>query len=442
MPGWNSSLLSSLRLRGALGKSGLQPGAFDQFQTFGSGTTNLGAGLIPDNLGNEDLEPERSTEIEVGAEIGFFNNIMGIEATYWDRTTTDALVQQQFPLSGGFRSLQLVNIGELRGQGLEVKFDWLTLDRHNMSVTMFAAGSYIKEKIISMGTAPPIKVGGSYVRYRNFLMPPWDTNGDGEPDRFFSPGAYFGAALVDYTPGQTVPFDTDGDGQPDSEATFRAYLDANSSVDPGSAALSPLLRDDDGDGDFLDHYLGKPSPDWTGSFGTTITLWNNFDVNTLFEFKTGNFYITNLTDAFRKSNSLIGRNTPEAARVESALMDPSRSVDDKFDAAMEWATELKGLSPHAGLNTIYNGKFLALREVGLTWRAPRDMAGKLGLSNLAFNTSARNLLKFTPYTGIDPESNMSARTVGSGVDNNFNDSIDAFGTPLPRRITLSVQFGF
>ena len=446
MPMWSSSLISTLRVRGALGRSGLQPGAFDKFQTFQSGTTTLGAGLIPANLGNEDLAPEKSTEIEVGAEVGLFDNILGLEATYWDRTTTDALVQQQFPVSGGFTALQLVNIGELAGKGLELKFDWLTLDRENLSITTFATASWIDEKIISMGTAPPIKVGGSYPRYRNFLMPPFDEDGDGELD-YFTPGSYFGGALVDYDVNSTVPFDTDGDGDPDSVNDFRNWLASDAGDGAGvhylsDSELSPLLRDDDGDGDLLDTYLGKPSPDWSGSFGATITFMNNLDLNTLFEYKTGEFFITNLTDAFRKSNSLIGRNTPEAAAAEAAMENPNATVDEKFDAAMEWAEELKGLSPHSGLNTIYDGKFLAMREIGLTWRAPSSFAGQLGLSNLAFNLTGRNLLKFTPYNGIDPESNYQATTTGGGVGNNFGDSIDAFGTPLPRRFTVSVQFGF
>ena len=171
-------------------------------------------------------------------------------------------------------------------------------------------------------------------------------------------------------------------------------------------------------------------------------MFNNVDLNTLFEYKTGNFFVTNLTDAFRKSNSLIGRNTPGAAAAESAIENPNASIDEKFDAAMEWATWLKGLSPHSGLNTMENAKYLALREISLTWRAPNSIAGSLGLSNMAFTLSGRNLMKFTGYTGIDPESNMSARTVGGGVGNNFNDSVDAFGTPLARRFNIAVQFGF
>jgi hypothetical protein len=309
-----------------------------------------------------------------------------------------------------------------------------------VSISLFANASWIKERILSMGTAPPIKVGGSYPRYRNYLRGPEDWDNDGTIE-YFAPGAYFGAALVDYTPGSTVPFDSDGDGQPDSEAAYRAWLTSGDRTFD-DAGLQPLLRDDDGDGDLLDSYLGKPTPDWSGAFGTNITLFQNLDVNTLFEFKTGNYGITNLTDAFRKSNALIGRNTLEAAQAESAIENPNASEQEKFDAAMLWATELKGLNPHAGLNTIEDGKFLVLRELSLTWRVPMDVASKLGMSNLSLSLAGRNLHKWTPYTGIDQESNYQARNNGTGVDANFGDSVDAWGLPLPRRYSISVQFGF
>jgi hypothetical protein len=206
--------------------------------------------------------------------------------------------------------------------------------------------------------------------------------------------------------------------------------------------MQPVLRDDDGDGDDLDTYLGKPDPDWSGSFGMSFTFANNLDLNTLFEFRTGNYYVLNLTDAFRKANSVIGLNTPAAAAVEASLRNPAASVDEKFDAAMEWATELAALSPRSGLNSIYNAQFIRMREISLAYRVPRDFAGKLGLSNLTVSIAGRNLFKIDGYDGIDQESNMEARSVGSGVGNNFNYGVDAFGTPIPRRFTMAVQFGF
>jgi TonB-linked SusC/RagA family outer membrane protein len=452
MPGWTSTTLSTFRVRGALGRSGLQPGAFSKLTTYGAGSTTEGAGLIPENLGNEDLAPERSQEWEVGAELGLFNNTVGLEATYWNRKTSDALVARQFPLAGGFAAFQLDNIGELQGQGLELKFDWLALDRENLSVTVFATGSYLKERILSMGTAPPIKIGGSYSRPRHFLKGPEDWDADGDLD-YFAPGAFFGAALPDYTwtPGSTsgtVPFDTDGDGDMDDYSELVAYLTGNASVDLSSSAMSPLMRDDDGDGDFWDTYLGKPVPDWAGAFGGTLTLWQNLDITPMFEFKTGNFTVQNLTDGFRKSNNTIGRNTPQAAQVEATLADPDtqNDVDARVDAAMTWATWLKGLSPHAGMNMMENARFLRWRELSVTYRAPAAFAERLGLNNLVFAFSGRNLYKWDSYTGIDQEMNDISRCTSSdtqtNTDCNFSQSMDAFGLPLPRRYTVSVQFGF
>jgi TonB-linked SusC/RagA family outer membrane protein len=431
---WDSRLLSTFRIRAAWGRSGLQPGAFDKFTTFIPGPTSVGAGLQPGNLGNEDLAPEKSTEIEMGAEFGLIDNRIALELTYWDRRTADALINRQFPVSGGFTQQQLDNIGQLDAHGLEIKGDWLALDRENLSLSLFANASYLSEVITDMGPAPPLKVGGSYPRYRNSLV------------EGYAPGAYFGPKLVSFTPGSTVPYDTNGDDQPDSEAEFRSWLSGQTdgiSLDD----LNPMLADEDGDGDLLDHYDGKPTPDWQGAFGANITLWQNVQVNTLFEYKTGNFTISNLTDAFRQANASIGRNFREAAEVESALLNPNSDEQQRFDAAMAWATELRALTPYDGLNQQEDGKFLRWRELGVTYSAPSSFASRLGLSNMAFSVAARNLHIWTPYSGIDPEQNGIGRCGNGGgtavtTDCNFLDGIDAFGFPLPRRYTFSVRFGF
>jgi hypothetical protein len=263
----------------------------------------------------------------------------------------------------------------------------------------------------------------------------------------FAPGTYFGARLIDFTPGVNVPYDTNGDGQPDTEAEFRAFLGGNASIGLSDAEMSPLIRDDDGDGDLLDHFLGKPTPDWQGSWGANVTLWRNFQINTVFEFKTGNYSVTNLTDAFRQSNPSIGRNFKQAAEVEATLLNPATQgdVDARFDAAMQWALELKALAPLSGLNTIENARFVRWRELSLAYRVPSSFLSRFGLDDLTISLSGRNLFKWDGYTGIDQEMNALSRCGGNGAadrDCNFLDGVDAFGLPLPRRYTLAVQLGF
>ena len=107
-------------MRGAIGQSGLQPGAFDKFTTFSPLTSELGPGLAPSNLGNPDLKPEKATEWEVGSEIGILNDRAGVEVTYWNRVTRDALYQRQYAPSGGFRAVQLSNIGRIDAHGWEI----------------------------------------------------------------------------------------------------------------------------------------------------------------------------------------------------------------------------------------------------------------------------------------------------------------------------------
>jgi hypothetical protein len=453
LPGLQLPILSTVRVRAAVGQSGLQPGAFDKFATYGPALTFEGPGIQQENLGNPDLKPERATEWEFGADLGFLDNRLGIEVTYWDRTTRDALVERQFAPSGGFSQSQLDNVAELEGHGWELKLDALLVEGDNLSVGIFANGSFLREVITDMGSAPTIEVG--YFRFRNTLS------------EGFAPGTFFGAQLIPlcstdpiysggpnegdarpcYTQGATVPFDTNLDGEPDTEAEFRAFLTSSPGISLDDSRMNPLIDDEDGDDDILDHPLGKPTPDWQGSFGAQITLWQNVHVNALFEYRTGGFRVSNLTDAFRNSHGLLGRNTRRAAEVESTLLNPASQGDAeaRLAAGMAWATELKSLAPFSGLNLVEPGDFLRWRELDVTYAVPGTFADKLGFSHMSVSFTVRNLHLFSGYSGTDPEVNQVGRCGRGGettLECNFLDSVDSFGPPLPRRFGVSVAFGF
>ena len=469
LPSWSSSTISSLRFRAAFGKSGQQPGAFDRFTTFNALAATTGPGIQPRNLGNALLKPEVSKELEFGGEVGFLNDRVGLDLTYWTRTTEDALVARRFPVSGGFSRSQLDNIGLMEASGFEIKFNALAVDAQNLTIDVFANGAFLSEKIASMGGAPLIKSGGSYSRYRNFYQGP-DTlaagitcaqisnpicsNEGGVNVQFYAPLAHLGGRLIPtcdqgavysagtragqartcWTPGSTVPYDLDRDGVPDTEASFRAALPGLTTIDSPDP-MRIMVDDEDDDGNTLDNYLGKPTPDWAGAFGANVTLWQNLQVNALFEYRAGEYFINNLTDGFRNANPLIGRNTPKGARAEAAIENPAATVDEKFAAAMQWATELVGLRPYSGINMIKNAKFIRFRELGVTYTASRSFAQKLGLNNLSFNLSGRNLQLWTPYDGVDPELNASTA-------DGLTQGIEAFGTGIPRRYAFSIRFGF
>jgi TonB-linked SusC/RagA family outer membrane protein len=438
MSTWGAPLgLNTFRIRAAIGKSGRQPGAFDKLTTYRPITSVFGSGLRPENLGNPDLEPEISTEWEAGFETGFFNNRAGVDFTYWNRKVNDVLVAKQFAPSGGFQNLQLANIGELEASGYDITGKLFLVQNANVSFDVFANGAYLSQKVVSLGGAAPLKVSGSYPRYRNFIK-------EGE-----APGALFGAKLVQpcsarpagatykcLQAGQ-LPFDQNGDGTPDTEAELLTFLGQARTLDN----LNLMRVDEDGDGDFLDHYDGKPFPDWQGAFGANLTFKRNWRVSTLLEYKAGNYTVTNLTDAFRNANPLIGRNTIKAATAEMTINNPSSTAQQRLQAAKDW-TKLKALSPYDGLNQGQDGSMVRMREINLTYTAPSSLAAKVGANDLAITLSGRNLFLWTPYEGTDPEINAIGRTEGGGRDSNFLDAVDAFGYPLARRFALQVRLGF
>ncbi len=426
-----SSVLSTLRVRAAIGKSGQQPGAFDKFTTFVAFRSADGAGLAPGNLGNQKLKPEVSTEWEVGAEAGLFDDRVGIEVTYWDRVVKDALVPRQFAPSGGFYRFQLDNIGELVAHGIDIGLNVNVMRTDNLSLSFFANGAYLQEKIASMGGAPQLKVGGAYPRYRNFIR------------EGYAPGSFFGPILAPFE----YPIDINQDGRPDTYQELLTYFSVPR--DPRVWATSRLMvlgRDMQplpGGQTYLEHYLGKPMPDWQGSFGLNVGFLKNFRLAALFEYKAGNFYVHNLTDAFRRSHGVIGRNLRRPAELESIMLNPASTPEQRVAAAQEWTKTIASLTPYDGLNEIEKADFIRWRELSLTYDIPSEYAAWFGVSNASVSVAGRNLMIWTNYSGIDPETNVySGRATGVGlVDQNFGLGIEAFGVPIARQYTFTLRLG-
>lgn len=194
-----AGLVNSFRLRAAYGASGQQPGPLDAVRYF-SGTTNaLFGGNAPgvslgnlanfaSGLGNADLRPERSKEIEAGFDAGFFENHWTIEATVYRKNTSDALVQRLLPGSLGAVQSRTDNVGKVRNEGIEISILGRLIDQPRLQwdVQIEVAGNRNRLLALAEGVPPP--TGFGYQQAVGFpLYGIWwpkiksysDANGDG-----------------------------------------------------------------------------------------------------------------------------------------------------------------------------------------------------------------------------------------------------------------------
>ncbi|MEP1096130.1 MAG: SusC/RagA family TonB-linked outer membrane protein [Cyclobacteriaceae bacterium] len=449
-PYWPGALgpISSVQLKASWGQSGLQPGAFDALTTYSAIASTNGAGIQPSNLGNPELKPEVSSEYEIGTNIGILNDKISLSATYWDRTVTDALYARQFPLTGGWRRTQLVNIGELSANGVEIGINANVVNSSDLKVDVFVNGAYLKEEVVSLGGAPPLKVGGSYPRYRNFLV------------EGFAPGANFGVRLLDVAADE-LPVDFDGDGLPDKRSEVVTHL--ASALDPETGEIwelpsntTTILIDTDyktaGEQGAGGHFLGKNTPDWQGSFGGTVT-YGRFTLRTNFEYRGGNYFINDLTGAFRQANGGIGRNLPTSARVERDYVTggvagsvPQNDGETRTQALEEWLGENLALAPFSGLNTLKKGDFIRWRELSISYKLPNSLISDLGLRYASITASGKNIALWTKYPGVDPEISVFGRggdgNANSNLDQNFGQGVEAFGWAIPTTFIFTLKVGF
>jgi TonB-linked SusC/RagA family outer membrane protein len=170
---WPKSVLSTMKLRGAIGESGKAPGAFDAVKTWDPIAADEGKpGFTPAQLGNPQLGPERTREIELGFDAAAFGDRLSFETTWFRARTMDALIGVTYPASQGFTRSQLENVGTLENRGLEMQLSGDIIQRD--ALTWSGRVSYTKMsneaidlggRIISMGSSVYVREGSPVPSY-------------------------------------------------------------------------------------------------------------------------------------------------------------------------------------------------------------------------------------------------------------------------------------
>jgi TonB-linked SusC/RagA family outer membrane protein len=386
--------LDELKLRSAWGQAGNAPRPFAGQRSFTSAPTIDDAGervpaLRTNAFGNPKIKPERGSEIELGADASTLGSRLGFEITYYNKTTKDALMEVPVPASTGFVGVRLENLGEINNKGVELAIN-ATPVRHSI-VTWDSRLSFStnKNKLLSFGyDRSPIVLA---------LYAPVQRHQPGYPL-----GGYWG-------------------NFPQRDASGQLVHDATGALVAGEQV-----------------YIGPSTPTRESFFSNTLTLFNNFRVYALLDYK-GGHYLYNVKDQYRCWGQPVATtwSTNPANRVPGQcweVNDPGKS--DEFKEIRQ-----QDLNINNGV-FIQKADFIKVRDVSVTYALPTTIARRAGTSRAAVTLAAHNLgfLWKPHYTGHDPEVNFTGVNDPGGQFAYIR--VDSWTAPMTRRLTASLELAF
>lgn len=254
--------IGGLKLRAAYGESGRLPYPTDAYTSYElKGTSAYGALVKPQYLGNPDIRPERMRELELGADLKLGQHTFGV--TGYVQRTNDAIIYEEQLSSNGWIGSKPRNVGSVRGWGAEFSYNgrlWATQDGA-YSLDTYATFNYQGNEVTNTG-------GKDIVNYPNVIR-------EGLPVYAFY-----------YRRVEAPAYNKDG--------SYNSKLGALESQDY--------------------HYLGKPFPDFNGSFGWDLRLAKRFTLGVKFSYALGasvynqSFYNTaGLGDNLKKRQDQLNR---------------------------------------------------------------------------------------------------------------------------------------
>ncbi|MCF6361695.1 MAG: SusC/RagA family TonB-linked outer membrane protein [Cyclobacteriaceae bacterium] len=187
----SSNVLSSLRLRGAWGASGVQPGTNDALRFYNPVAATIDGqsetAVTFGSVGNNELRPELSTELEVGLDASMFSDRIGLELTYFNKATQDALIFRQLPLSLGVGNGRFENLGSVKNTGVEIGLNTQIVQGEKFAFDLNIVGSFLNNELTQLGEGVEPVIFGQQRHVEGFPLGGYwdrtytfdDVNGDG-----------------------------------------------------------------------------------------------------------------------------------------------------------------------------------------------------------------------------------------------------------------------
>lgn len=343
------------------------------------GDNTMIPGVAPSGvLPNPDIKWETSHQVDLGVDVRFFNERLGISVDWYNKNTKDLLTSTTAPANTGSTRMY-INAGKVNNHGTEIELSWKD-NIGDFGYSISGNIATVHNKVLE-GTAAE-RVQGEriwnsyYMTYFEKGYPLW----------------YLRAFIIDGI---------------DQETGAPIYRDKNK---------NGVINDDDRD------YAGCGIPDFT--YGLTLNLnYKNFDLIVYGAGSQGGelLYSLNRGD-FAQQNTL-------REFYYKAWQNP-QSTGYKYPKPDYSDTYFR-----ASTARIFDASFFKIKQIQLGYTVPKNILKKVKMGSLRAYVSLDDWFTFTKYPGLDPETSH-AGTSAAGL------GIDYGSYPISKKLVLGVNVSF
>lgn len=379
-----SGYFSQGKIRASFARVGNDTGPY-RTQTFYNPqqTTTLpyAVASIPGDLPSSDLRPEISNSWEIGTELGFFDNRIQLDFTYYSTQTIDQIMGVRISGASSF-SKAVINAGEMQSKGIETQLNLVPIDtedlRWDLGITLTKSNS----KVISLNKdLDRIRLGSL-----------WDTYVEAVPGEEF--GTIYGA---DYK---------------------RDNFGRKLITDAGLAQKGEIVK------------LGNINPDFYGGI-TNKVRYKNLSLSALISFQKGGEFFS-YGRAYRvwfgtDVRSLEGR---EKGIIEEGINENTGFKNETaIQAILSRFTNIYANKIRQDL--ILDATHVKLRELSVTYQFPQHLLEGMFIQSASISAIGRNLFfLYNAAEDIDPEGMYSSGSASTAFEHSALPSTRNYGINL------------
>jgi TonB-linked SusC/RagA family outer membrane protein len=350
--------------------------------------------MTDDLMGNPILKPEKMKSFEIGTDLRFLQNRLGIDFTYFSNRNEDLIIQVPLAGTSGFTA-QTMNAATMTNKGVEIVLNGTPVKTESWKWDITVNFSKIKNMVMSLAEGiQNVNLGG------------W-TGSDIRAVAGMPYATIYGTQWVKDASGNVIYDDRD---------LVNGEINTNKGF--------PFQADEEGP-------IGHVLPDWTGGFNSSLS-YKGFNFSFLFDVRVGGQMYNGTKGALysmgtHKDTEDRGTTTvfdgvkghPETAEDGTTVWVTSGTNDISVVKDENWYNGLGGGFAGPTEQFIEDADWIRLRELSLGYSFDKKLFKNTFIKGLDIIFTGKNLWLSTPYSGIDPESNTFGAYNAQGLDFNM-----------------------